>query len=79
MKNIDPTQRLNKEDFCEIFEQLPLLDEDRKAIKDIYWQLYQVCVENPEVTPETAWLATRNTFIAKEPQIGKRMQEQNSE
>ncbi len=73
MKKIDPTQSLSREDFCELFEQLPLNDEERSDIKEMYWGIYTVCLANEEVSPADAWLATRNTFIAKETQIKDRM------
>ena len=74
-KKIDPTQPLSHEDFCELFEQVPLNDQERKDVKEIYWGIYTVCLEHPEITPTTAWLATRNTFMAKETQIKERMQQ----
>jgi len=74
MKKIDPTQPLSHEDFCELFEQVPLNDEERADVKEIYWGIYEVCLANEEVSPTEAWLATRNTFIAKETQIKERME-----
>lgn len=74
MKKIDPTQPLSQDDFCELFEQVPLNEEERKDIKEIYWGIYQVCLSNEDVSPTEAWLATRNTFIAKETQIKERME-----
>ena len=46
MKKIDPTQPLSQDDFCELFEQVPLNEEERKDIKEIYWGIYQVCLSN---------------------------------
>ena len=74
MKHIDPTNSLTLEHFCELFEQLPLNDKERSDIKEIYWGVYSVCLQHPEVPPAEAWLATRNTFIAKETQIKERME-----
>lgn len=74
MIDIDPKKSLSKEDFSELFEQLPLTEEERGRVKEIYWQIYSLCLNHPEVPPEEAWLATRNTFIAKETQIKKRME-----
>jgi len=71
MKKIDPTKELNIENFCELFEQVPLNNKERKDIKEIYWELYQLCIQHVE--PSQAWLATRNTFIAKETQIKERI------
>lgn len=73
MKHIDPTKKLIKSHFCELFDQLPLNDQEKDDVKNIYWQLYLVCINNPEVTPTEAWLATKNMFIAKETQVGERI------
>ena len=75
MKNIDPTKPLTQEDFCELFEQVPLNEEERADVKEIYWGIYNVCLEHPDFSPTDAWLATRNTFMAKETQIKERMQQ----
>jgi len=74
MEHIDPKNPMSQEQFCELFEQLPLTDKERTDVRDIYWPIYKVCLDNPEVPPVEAWLATRNTFIAKEEQIGKRIE-----
>ena len=74
IKKIDPTQPLSQEDFCELFEQVPLNEQERQDVKEIYWGIYQVCLENEDVSPTTAWLATRNTFLVKESQIKERME-----
>jgi hypothetical protein len=71
---IDPTKPLSHEDFCELFEQVPLNDEERANIKELYWGIYEVCLANEDVTPADAWLATRNTFISMETQIKERME-----
>lgn len=76
IEEIDPREPMVQEEFCALFEQLPINNEERKNIKEVYWGIYKLCLEHPDVNPATAWLATRNTFIAKEPQVGKRMQEQ---
>jgi len=75
MENIDPREPLTQEEFCELFEQLPLTEDERVDIKENYWGIYKVCLDNPEVEPVTAWMATKNTFIATQPQIGERVQE----
>ena len=74
VRKIDPTQSLNLEDFCHLFEQLPLNEEERSDIKEMYWGIYQVCLANEDVTATDAWLATKNTFIAKETQIKERIE-----
>jgi len=70
---IDPTQPLTQKDFCELFEQVPLNEQERKDIKEIYWGIYSVCLDHEEVSATDAWLATKNTFIAKETQIKERI------
>lgn len=77
IEHIDPRKPLNIEDFCTLFEQIPLLDDEKERVKLIYWPIYELCLNTPEVTPTEAWMATKNTFIAKEEQIKIRLQEQN--
>lgn len=74
MEHIDPREPLSQKDFCELFEQLPLTEDERADIKENYWGIYKVCLDNPEVPPVQAWLATKNTFIATQPQIGERIE-----
>ena len=50
MEHIDPRKQLNKEDFCELFEQVPLTDKEREDVATIYWGIYTKCVENPDAT-----------------------------
>ena len=76
MENIDPRKPMSQEDFCELFEQVPLNEKERESVKTMYWGIYSVCLENPEVKPVDAWLATRNTFMAHETQIKERMENQ---
>lgn len=76
MIEISTNKKLSKEEFCSLFEPLPLSGIDRHNINSIYWPLYEVCVNEPGVTPMEAWMAVKNTFITKEPQIGKRIEEQ---
>jgi hypothetical protein len=73
MEKIDPTKPLSIGEFCQLFEQVPLNDKERKDVKEIYWGIYEICLNNPEVTPTEAWLAARNTFIIKETQIAERI------
>ena len=76
MEHINPEKELSKEHFIELFEQLPLNNKEAYKVVNIYWPLYEKMVEHPEVEPVTAWLAVKNTFVAKEPQVGERMQQQ---
>jgi len=70
---IDPSKPLSQEDFCELFEQVSLNEEERNDVKEIYWGIYSICLEHPEVLPVQAWLATKNTFIGMEKQIKERI------
>jgi len=74
IRKIDPTKPLNRKDFCHLFEQVPLNEEERNDVKEMYWGIYGVCLGNADVSPSEAWLATRNTFIAKETQIKERIE-----
>jgi hypothetical protein len=76
MKDIDPRERLSKEDFCTLFDQLPLNENEKVDVSTKYWGVYTICVDNGEVTPVEAWLATKNTFVLQETQVGERMAEQ---
>ena len=73
MENIDPREELSREEFIELFEQVPLNNEESYRVLNVYWPLYVKMVEHPDVEPVTAWMATKNTFIAREPQVGERM------
>lgn len=77
IEQIDPTKELKKEEFCALFEQLPLNDLERNSVKVNYWPIYEICLSNPDVTPAEAWVAAKNTFIIKEVQVGERMQQQS--
>ena len=72
MKHIDPTKKMSEKHFCELFEQVPLNEDERARVKSEYWKIYKIMVDHAEVAPQEAWLATKNTFIEREPQIGKR-------
>ena len=74
MKKIDPTEPLSHEDFCELFEQVPLNEKERENVKIIYWSLYEAFLK--EVSPTDAWLAIRNMFIINEAQIKERIDEE---
>ena len=75
-ENIDPREQLSKEQFCTLFDQLPLTKEEKVEVASKYWGVYSVCVENEDVTPVEAWLATKNTFVLQETQVGERMENQ---
>ena len=73
MNHINPEKALSKKHFCELFDQLPLNDEEQEQIKTEYWGVYKIFLSQNDVDPQTAWLATKNIFIIKEPQIGERV------
>jgi hypothetical protein len=68
---IDPTQPLTHEDFCELFEQVPLNEREREDVKTVYWGIYSVLIKEVESTE--AWVAVRNMFAINEAQIKERM------
>lgn len=72
MEHIDPTNKLTLNHFCELFEQLPLNDDERLKIKTKYWPIYEMCLTQSD--PTQSWMATKNTFIALESQIAKRIE-----
>lgn len=71
MKKIDPTQPLSHEDFCELFEQVPLNEREREDVKIVYWGIYSAFLN--EVSPTEAWVAIKNMFTINEAQIKERM------
>ena len=71
---IDPTQPLTQKDFCELFEQVPLNEQERIDVKEIYWEIYSICLAHEEVSATDAWLASKNTFLAQETQIKERIE-----
>jgi len=73
---IDVNSKLDKEDFIFLFSHLSLLPAEEKEIREEYWQIYLKFTEFCE--PQTAWLATRNIFVFKNPQIGDRIQNLNN-
>ena len=75
MEHIDPTQPMSQDDFCELFEQVPLTDLEREEVKAKYWAFYSVCISTSGVSAKDAWLTTKNVFIAHEDQIKERMQQ----
>ena len=78
MKDIDPRERLSKEDFCTLFDQLPLTEAERVDVASKYWGVYTICADNEDVEAVEAWLATKNTFVLQETQVGERMASQKS-
>ena len=75
MKNwddINVEEKLSFEDFFTLFAtKLPLIEEEEKELQN-YYEMYKTFL-NAEVKPVNAWIAVRNVFIIKNPQIGERM------
>jgi len=72
-EKIDPTQELSQEDFCELFEQVPLNKKEREDVKIIYWGLYSALLK--EVSATDSWVTIRNMFAINESQIKDRIDE----
>lgn len=59
------------EDFFTLFNQLPLLKEEKESLSG-YYGIYESFI-NAEVKPRDAWIAVRNIFAVKEKQIADRI------
>ena len=70
-KEVNPLEVMTKSDFLTLFEHLPLNSEEKAKLNKEYWEMYEKFLDS-NVKPQVAWEATRNLFILKEPQIGKR-------
>lgn len=73
-EDIDPRERLTKEQFCTLFDQLPLTEEEKIEVASKYWGVYTVCADHEDITPVEAWTATKNTFVLQETQVGERIE-----
>lgn len=73
IEQIDITQPIDKEEFCMLFEeQLPLNEEEKKKLRDMYFPFYALCVTS-EVNPAEAFESTKNLFYSQETQIKERI------
>jgi hypothetical protein len=78
IKEINVEKPLTKDEFFDLFDsQLPLNEEEKDKVNNVYFTTYSTFFANG-VTPEQAWLATRNVFLSQETQIGERMKNGNS-
>lgn len=68
---IDPTLKMEREDFLTLFEHLPLTEEEQKKVEDEYYPMYVTFLESG-TEPITSWLATRNIFTVQQAQIAER-------
>ena len=62
---VDVTKPMTFNDFWILFAHLPLNEEEQSSLKNDYFVMYELFLKN-EVEPETAWVAVRNLFVAKE-------------
>lgn len=69
---IDPSQRLSKKEFLTLFENLPLLADEKSRLEKEYFGVYEKFIDSG-VDAQTSWLAARNLFTNKEKQIGERI------
>lgn len=73
IEQIDITQPIEKEEFCMLFEQqLPLNNEEKEKIRELYFPFYALCVTNG-VEPAASFEATKNLFYSQETQIKERI------
>jgi len=72
IKEINVYERLTQEEFCTLFSTIPLLENEKEELKLFYYDMYCTFLDS-EVKPDQAWLATKNVFIVKNPQIGNRI------
>lgn len=77
LDKIDVMKLIERGDFEKLFtSQLNLTEEEIERIHNVYYPLYTTFIENG-VGYEESWVATRNTFVAQETEIGKRHQNGN--
>jgi hypothetical protein len=73
IEQIDVNTEMTADDFCTLFEQLPLNDEERKSIREGDYAVYKAFLA-AGVKPVDAWVAARNIFAVKNQQIKERME-----
>ena len=64
-------EHLNFEDFSTLFKDLPLTKEERLELVD-YFKMYKTFLGSG-VNPENSWVATKNLYVIKNPQISERI------
>ena len=74
-EEINPRELLTVDDFLTLFEKAPLNEEEKLDLKGFYFPMYETFVQS-DVTPENAWLAVRNVFVMKNPQITDRIKKE---
>jgi len=73
-EEIDVKKSLEIEDFSTLFSRLPLDEVENIAVKNEYYPIY-VAFIGADVTPENAWICTRNIFAVKNQQLVARMKQ----
>ena len=72
IEEIDVYKRITQEEFMTLFSPIPLLENEKKELELFYYDMYCAFLDS-EVKPDQAWLAVKNVFIVKNPQIGTRL------
>ena len=70
---IDVNEKLSLEEFCTLFSNLPLNEEEIKELPN-YHEIYESFITS-EVQPVDAWIAVRNIFAIKNQQVGERIKQ----
>jgi hypothetical protein len=68
IEEIDVNVILSEEDFCTMFTQVSLNEEEKHEVKTSYYNMYKLFIES-EVTPILSWVAIRNLFVQNNPRF----------
>ena len=74
VQEIDPKKEMDLDDFLVLFSHLPLNEAEVQSLEENYYNMYQLFIA-AGTEPVDAWLATRNTFTARETQVGQRLRD----
>ena len=69
-EEIDVNEKIAFEEFYTLFSKVPLTQEEKDGLYE-YYQMYEKFIE-ADVKPADAWVAVRNVFVIKNPQIADR-------
>ena len=78
IEELDIDTPLLLEEFLLLFSHLPLTDEEKRELNEVYFKMYITFLE-AETSPKDSWLATKNIFIIKNQQIAERVKANKSE
>lgn len=67
LNEINVEQKLSLEDFCTLFMQLPLNENEINELSN-YYKMYELFISS-NVFPKDSWVAIRNMYIIKNQQI----------